>query len=328
MSLRIIKAGVLDTVQDSGRFGYGALGVNPGGVADGLSAALANVLLGKDETEPVLELHFPAPTILFTQPTVICITGAQFGPCINEVPIPYNTPVLVAANSVLTFTNNRKGQRCYLAVLHALQVQLWLGSYSTHIKAGVGGYRGRALKKGDELIFDKSLQLPAVAHNNSTVLHWHAEPEKTEDNIAIMHGPEWEALTQESKKVLLQQPFYVNAASDRMALLLAGVQLQASRTDIVSSPVTYGTMQLLPSGALAILMADHQTTGGYPRIAQVAAACLPALAQATAGTALHFCFWSIEEAEAALKKQILWLHTVQHSSMFKMKNFLQYGRIA
>src|SRR4051812_34515555 len=109
MGLKIIKAGVMDTVQDTGRFGYQSSGINPGGAMDRYAAQLANCLLGKQMDAPVIEMHFPAPVIVFEEATIICITGADFCPVINEVAIPDNQPIAVNKNAVLEFKKARSG---------------------------------------------------------------------------------------------------------------------------------------------------------------------------------------------------------------------------
>src|SRR4051794_38462631 len=116
MSLKIIRAGVLDTIQDTGRFGYQSAGINPCGAMDRFSAQLANCLLGKPMDAPVIEMHFPAPSIVFEAATIICITGADFCPVINEVAVPNDQPVAVNKDAVLQFKKVGMGARCYLSV--------------------------------------------------------------------------------------------------------------------------------------------------------------------------------------------------------------------
>src|SRR6476469_7824076 len=145
MSLKILSAGILDTIQDKGRFGYQHLGINTTGVMDGYAAQLANALLGKDLGSAVIELHFPASEILFEQPTVICITGAEFSPVINNIPIPNNRPIAVGKNAVLKFTKATWGARAYLSVYHPFATTPSLGSLSTNLKAEAGGLNGNKL---------------------------------------------------------------------------------------------------------------------------------------------------------------------------------------
>src|SRR5690348_5327335 len=135
MSLKIIKAGLLDTVQDLGRHGFGHQGINPSGAMDRFSASLGNALLGKELNAPVIEMHFPAAKIHFQTEAVICLAGADFTPLIDGNEIHIHQPVAVNKNAVLSFTRIRNGARCYLALLNELRIESWLNSYSTNLKA-------------------------------------------------------------------------------------------------------------------------------------------------------------------------------------------------
>src|SRR3954452_21918209 len=125
MSLTIIKEGILDTIQDRGRFGFQNYGINPGGAMDLFSANLANCLLGKETNSPVIEIHFPAASILFHEATIICITGADFSPAINNTSIQINQPVVVNKDSILELKKAKTGARCYLAILQHLYLPKW-----------------------------------------------------------------------------------------------------------------------------------------------------------------------------------------------------------
>ena len=155
MSLKVIKAGLLDSIQDAGRYGYQHLGINPGGVMDRYSLQAINILLSNSPGEAVIEMHFPAPAFLFEQAAMIALGGADFHATINGEPIPSWHPVIVNKNSVLHFEKRIKGGRGYLAVKHGFDIQPWLGSASTNLKAGAGGFRGRALQKEDSIPFKK-----------------------------------------------------------------------------------------------------------------------------------------------------------------------------
>ena len=151
MSVVILKAGLLDTIQDEGRYGFQHLGINPCGAMDLIAASVANMLVENESNEPVLELHFPAAVMRFTQDCLIAIAGADFEPEIDNESIPINTAILISKDSTLKFLRYKAGARCYLAIHGKWMVNQWLNSYSTNIKAGAGGYRGRRLLKGDEI---------------------------------------------------------------------------------------------------------------------------------------------------------------------------------
>src|SRR5690606_9715790 len=145
MNLKIIQAGILDSVQDSGRFGYRHLGINTGGCMDQQAASIANTLVGNDLNEAVIEMHFPAADFLFEEPALIAVAGADFSTTINGKSVPICHPVLVDANTMLQFKKSIKGARAYLAIRGGIKVSPWLNSYSTNLQAGAGGFKGRRL---------------------------------------------------------------------------------------------------------------------------------------------------------------------------------------
>jgi antagonist of KipI len=310
MSLTVIKAGLLDTVQDLGRYGYGSWGINPGGVMDRYAASIANILTGNETNEAVIEMHFPAPQILFEQNALITITGADFTPVLNDQPINLWQPILIRRKTILQFLQWKQGARCYLAVHGGLAVNKWLNSYSTNTKASVGGWQGRRLEKGDEINFGESHFYYAglLSHGiDIKPLGWKAAMKRLYDppnEIAFIPGNEWEQLRASSKNNIHQDQFMIHSLSDRMGYHLIGIPLQLpERKEMLSSGVSFGTMQLLPNGQLIILMADHQTTGGYPRIGHVISAHLPKLAQLRPGDAIRFRMTDIHTAERLYSSQ-------------------------
>lgn len=326
MSLRIIKAGLLDTVQDWGRYGYQHLGVGVGGVMDRFSAGLANALLGKPLTDAVLELYFPAPVLAFEKSTVIALTGADFTPVLGEQEVALNQPLAVGAGNVLRFRGVRRGAWCYLSVLHGLALEPWLGSYSTHLRAGAGGWKGRALQEGDVLAYRAGADIAPPFHDHHLQpLPWKTlNPHVTSTaSVPVVFGSEWCWLTEEAKETFRHSTFYVSPSSDRTAYRLVGEPLKtACPEQLVSSAVSYGTVQLLPSGEPLVLMADCQTTGGYPRIAHVLTAGLPALAQRKPHEGFRFQLTTMECAEAELRAQQDYLEQLRAACDLKIKNWL------
>src|SRR4051812_19602001 len=326
MSLTVIKGGILDTVQDTGRFGGQDRGINPGGAMDRFSAKLSNCLLGKDMDEAVLELHFPASSLQFEKATIISIVGADFSPAINNRSIPLNTPIAVNKNARLEFKDYKKGNRCYLSILQHLTIAKWLNSYSTNLKAEAGGIEGRALKTGDVIGFEQEDALARfLSSKDVVVLPWYARPfENTaRGKIEVIEGKEWSWLTRKSREVFKNSDFTISNTADRMGYRLKGTALQLKgHKELVSSGVTFGTIQFLPNGQLIILMADHQTTGGYPVIANVVSADLPRLAQMRPNDQLSFLPTAIEEAEKKFLRQHYYLLSVQWAASFKIKNLL------
>ena len=304
MSLTIIKAGILDTVQDLGRTGFGNWGINPGGAMDRYATKISNILVGNDVNEAVLEVHFPGPQMLFDQNALISITGGDFTPLINDQPVSLWQPILVRKNTILQFSQWKKGARCYIAVHGGLAISKWLNSYSTNTKAGAGGWHGRKLEKGDELNFGESRMYYAGLLKRELDFHplgWKACNRTQYENpneIYFIPGREWPLLHNISQNDFCNESFSVHPLSDRMGYHLKGMPLTVTENkELLSSGVSFGTIQLLPNGQLIVLMADHQTTGGYPRIGHVVSAHLPKFAQLRSGDEVRFIMTDIQHAE-------------------------------
>jgi len=326
MSLRIIKTGVLDTIQDLGRFGFQHLGINPGGAMDSFAAQSVNILVGNNSNEPVIELHFPASIFLFEQEAMIAITGADFSATINGESIPLWQPIIVAKNSLLQFQKWKQGARCYLAVREKLNIKRWLNSYSTNIKATSGGFNGRALQKDDVINFKEKNEYKFFLQDNDLIiLPWKADilwNTTPIDRIAVIPGNEWDRLTDESKAIFPKKPFIIDSLADRMGYRLQGILKTKKNGELISSVVSFGTIQLLPGGEMIILMADHQTIGGYPRIAHVVSAHLPMLAQKQPGDKIYFRLTDQQHAEELLLQQQQHLLQLQNACIFKLEEFL------
>ncbi len=327
MSLKVFKAGLLDTIQDLGRYGYQHLGINPGGAMDRFSASIANLLAGNCIETAVIELHFPASIFIFQRPALIALSGADFSASINGENIPSCHPVLVNRGSILQFHKVRTGARAYLAIHGGLDILPWLGSWSTHLKAAAGGYKGRSLQKEDEINFSSPDTVSSrLGDREFMVLPWKgSDPgeDMVSEEILILPGNEEMRLTEESKENLLLTSFVITNQSDRMGYRLNNIPLHSiTREEIISAAVSFGTVQLLPDGKLIVLMADHQTTGGYPRIAHVITAHHSKLAQMKTGNKIHFKFTSQEKAEELLLKQQQHLLQLQNACTFRLSEFL------
>jgi antagonist of KipI len=322
MSFTIIKPGILDTVQDLGRNGYGNWGIGSGGAMDRYAAEVGNLLVGNCKREAVIEVHFPGPQILFEQNTLIAITGADFSPTVNDELIPRWQPVVARKNTILHFPSLVQGARCYISVHGGFCIQKWLNSYSTNLKACAGGWQGQPLKKGDELPFSENTIYFAgllKEESNFEILPWRVNIEKLyrhPHEIGFIPGNEWKKLSDASQEQFLENNFLIHPSSDRMGYQLSGVPLNLQEPgEQISSAVSFGTVQLLPNGQLIVLMADHQTTGGYPRIAHVITAHLPKLAQLRPSACFQFKMTDTRTAEALLAAQQKELHILQRACL-------------
>jgi antagonist of KipI len=315
MSLKILKAGMLDTVQDLGRFGYQQFGINPTGAIDKYAASIANILVGNNINEPIIEMHFPAASIFFEQSALIALSGADFNANINGQPVPINHPILINKNST------------YLAIGGGIKIEEWLNSYSTNLKAEAGGFDGRRLLKDDVIeIKDELVHHKFSEKDDLKILPWKANEDfgiDEAEEIMVIKGSEWNWLDDASQEKFFKNPFFISHNSDRMGYRLASEPLHSGiKTELVSSAVNFGTIQLLPDGQLIILMADHQTTGGYPRLGNIISAHLPMLAQMKAGDNIHFKFTDHQTAESLLLKQNNHLKQLEIACKLRLENYI------
>src|SRR6187549_2647017 len=194
MSLKILKAGMLDSIQDSGRIGYQQFGINPGGAMDKHAAAIANILVGNNTNEAVIEMHFPAPTIFFDQQAIIALCGADFSANINGTQIPLNHAVIINKNTTLQFHTPKNKSRCYLAIKDGVSISKWLNSYSTNLVAEAGGFSGRKLLKDDILELNSSTNIYKLQDaDDFKILPWGANEDfgiPFKEEFLVMSGSE------------------------------------------------------------------------------------------------------------------------------------------
>jgi antagonist of KipI len=296
MSIVVQKSGILSTVQDLGRTGFRRFGINPNGAMDKTAARLINILLGNDESAAILEMHFPAPVLRFETAGTVALGGADFAAVLDGETVENWRPVSIEKNQTLKFTKKITGNRAYLSVKGGFAINEWLGSASTNLVAHIGGF-GRSLTKDDKLNFKAQFaDEPQKANykiSKNLIPHYSSHP-----TLRIVAGAEFERLTAPSKQILLDQSFRISNDSNRMGFRVSGEPLFLNdKIELVSSAVDFGTIQSLPDGQMIILMADHQTSGGYPRIGHVITTDLPILAQLGATDKVNFQLISLAEAE-------------------------------
>ena len=321
--IAVQKQGIADSFQDLGRYGFQHLGINTNGAMDKIAAKAANFLVGNSENEAVLECHFPAGTIIFNADTLIAISGADFTPTIDEKEIPINSPVLISKGSTLAFKKWKSGVRIYMAVQNGFILDKWLGSYSTNTKAVAGGFHGRNLRSSDELLVMNNGNAKSIWLNSKIKFHVEIDNLYNFEEIEIVVGNDYKFLTNESKIKFLTNEFLISMRSDRMGYRLESEELFLSeKLELISSAVSRGTMQLLPNGQIIILMSDHQTTGGYPKIGHVTSASFSSLAQIPSNKKIRFKIISTEQAEENYIIQQNYLRQLQIGCKLRLKEFL------
>ena len=296
-AVKVISPGALTTVQDAGRFGFLQSGISVSGVMDSYSHRAANLLVDNPQEEAVLEVTLMGPVLEFQCSTRIAVTGAMMQPKLNNQPVPMWQTIPVGEGDRLSFSGIQGGCRAYIAFAGGLDVPVIMGSKSTNLKAQMGGFEGRMLKRDDVV--------PLKAPSGEAKL-WAASEEwipkfPTQITLRAVLGPQEDLFTEEGIASFLNTEYLVTPANDRMGYRLEGEEItHKAGADIVSDGIVMGAVQVPSSGQPIILMADRQTTGGYTKIATVATADLPLLAQAQAGTKIRFQQVSVEEAQQLL----------------------------
>lgn len=280
-------------VQDLGRTGSRRFGINPSGVMDGAATRMINIALGNDENAAVLEMHFPAAEIEFTDDTFLAIGGADFAAELDGRSVSNWQTVIGQKGGILKFREKINGNRTYLAVKGGFEIDSWLDSKSTNLAAAVGGLSGRALIGGDKIACANSRDGSSISIGRSLLPRYSRFP-----TLRIIPGGEFELLSAVSERVLLNEMFTLTKDSNRMGFRLEGKPIHLLHNkELVSSATAFGTIQLLPDGQMVMLMADHQTSGGYPRIGNVISADLPIAAQLGPNDRVAFKVVDIGEAE-------------------------------
>jgi len=276
---------------------------------DRVAHRVANLLVGNNEGAAALEATLIGPTVLFDEQTLIALAGADLDATIDGSRVARWAPRLVPAGATLRFGRAVTGCRVSIAVAGGIEVPLVFGSRSTYLRAGFGGMDGRALRPGDVLEARKpsrlSESIAASLRGGAHPMHgaWSAgaalRPAYSGDAVVrLIEGAHTTELAPASRDALTERRFRVSPSSDRMGYRLEGeaLALRAPR-EMLSEAVAFGTVQLPPGGAPIVLMADRQTTGGYPRIGEVASVDLPLVAQLKPGDQLRFRMISLAEAQ-------------------------------
>ena len=323
--IKVIDSGLLTSVQDMGRYGYQKYGIIVSGAMDTVSLALANIAVGNQLDTGTLEMTLCGASLELHAGTVFALTAADMSAALADEPVPMHRPVLVTRDAVLTLhgTGKGTGARTYLAFAGGIRVPQRMGSQSTYLRAGIGGYQGRALQAGDVLCLGDAApmadRLRGTGHRISTSMisvSWRTPmvPVRTMRPIRVTRGLEADWFTSDSLEAFFAQgTFRLTNQSDRMGYRLAGSKLCLRQPrELISEPVAFGTVQVA-DGQPIILMADRQTTGGYPKIAQVAQADLSRLGQKKAGDTLVFEEVTLREAEKLLRDQRAMLAEVESS---------------
>ncbi|ABY44066.1 biotin-dependent carboxyltransferase family protein [Bacillus mycoides] len=325
MDVEVLHAGMFTTVQDLGRFHYQQYGVPVGGAMDKGALRMINMLVGNEENEAGLEITIMGPKLLIKKTTLLAIGGADMEPLLNGERIPLWRPILAEEGSMLCLGKAKSGCRAYVTFAGGINIDCTMGSKSTYIRAALGGIEGRMLKKGDYFQigtgaevasrFIQNLQEEKRIKKKWAICNNALPKYKKHPILRVITDFEYDQFTEESIKSFFSKEYKVSNYADRMGYRLDGDVLnRVEEIEILSSPVTFGTIQVPNGGQPIILMADRQTTGGYPRIGNVISVDLPLLAQLKPGDYVTFEKITMEDAAQ--------LYIKQETSMSLLKKFI------
>jgi antagonist of KipI len=296
----VVAPGLLTTVQDVGREGFGPLGVSPSGAADPLALRIGNRLAGNEDGAAALEMTLLGGTFRFPDGAVAALAGSDFGATLDGALVPLWTSFVAKPGQTLRLGPTRSGARCYLCVQGGIAVEAFLGSASTHLLSGLGGHEGRALRKGDVLtigqadgFFRKRTLAPEV---------WkRLAPRKV---LRVTPGPQSAWFPESTQKTFYGSTYRVTEEANRMGLRLEGPAiLEGAHGQMISEGVSLGAIQIAAGGMPIILFVEQQTTGGYAKIANVIAADLSSLGQLRPRDEIRFEPVSFETARKLLMEQ-------------------------
>jgi len=281
--IEVIAPGMQTTVQDLGRSGYGDIGFSPNGAADRQSLIAANRAVGNRDETPALEMTFTGPQLRFRRRLTIAVCGADLGPMLNGLPLPPGRPQDVMPGDELVFVRpeGSRGIRAYLAVAGGIDVPPVMGSASTDLTAGIGGYRGRALQAGDRI---------PVGRREGDAPGRVVPPYRHDDGpLRVLPGPQRDRFSDEMWENLMSSVFTVSSEANRVGVRLMGPSLRpVGGADIISEGIVTGSIQVTGEGQPIMMLPGHATIGGYTKIATVIEEDWDRLGQLAPGDTVRF----------------------------------------
>ena len=307
MGLEVLREGLQSTVQDQGRFGYAHLGVSASGAADNFSLIIGNILVGNPKHYAGIEMTIIGDKYRFKSDAYFALTGSEFEAELDNNSIPFWKRLLIKKGQILDIRSTKNGARCYLCVAGGINIKDVMGAKTTHLTSGIGGLHGRILKKLDELDFgllDDSIK--PIQNLNDSI---------TTDTkiIKVTKGVQWSWFDKNQKNKLFQHQYQVEELSNRMGLRLFGNAIKTNReNEITTAGISLGSIQIPGGGQPIISFVEHQTTGGYPIIANVISADIRKVGQLKAGDCFQFELISLGSAEKLKVDQEKFIHNLHH----------------
>ncbi len=300
--IRVNNPGMYTTVQDLGRKDYEQYGMPVSGSMDQYAHRVANLLVGNKESEAVFEMTILGATYTFEEDTVISITGANMMPMLNnKTQVGMWRSILICKGDTIKFNGAKSGCRCYLAIAGGIDVPKVMGSKSTYVRAQIGGFEGRPIKKEDMIAISESelVQLNGRFINSKYIPKYDKKIE-----LRVVLGPQDDAFTKNGIEIFFNSIYKVSNEFDRMGYRLEGKKIEHEKpADIISDGIVKGAIQIPGHGNPIIMLSDCQTTGGYTKIAHVISSDLWKIAQAKSGDEIRFKSIDVYESHEIFKKQ-------------------------
>jgi antagonist of KipI len=299
-TIQVQTPGLQTSVQDLGRNGFGPVGVSPSGAADPVSLRLGNRLVGNAESAAGLEMMLLGGTFVFPEGATLALTGSDFGAALDDTRVELGESVEVRPGQTLRLGPTNSGARCYLCAQGGIVVTPFLGSASTHILSGLGGFEGRALRKGDALRIG-----PATALFRKRKIDPQASEHLSHRKVLrVTAGPQFDWFSESSLRAFYTTAYRVGEQSNRMGLRLEGAAIaQRGVGQMITEGVSLGAIQVPTGGSPIILFVEQQTTGGYPKIANVIAADIHRVGQLRPRDEIRFEEVRFDAARALLMEQ-------------------------
>jgi biotin-dependent carboxylase-like uncharacterized protein len=299
-TIQVQAPGLQTTVQDLGRNGFGPVGVSPSGAADPISLRLGNQLVANAESAPALEMMLLGGTFAFPEAAILALAGSDFGAMLDDVRLEVGTSVEVRPGQTLRLGSTSSGARCYLCVHGGIAVKPFLGSASTHILSGLGGFAGRALRKGDVLRIGSTTE----SFRKRAIAPHVLEHLSRREVLRVTPGPQADWFSESSLRSFYACTYRVGEQSNRIGLRLEGaVVTQRGAGQMITEGVSLGAIQVPAGGSPIILFVDQQTTGGYPKIANVISADLHRVGQLRPRDEIRFELVTFDAARSLFIEQ-------------------------
>ena len=298
--IQVLQPGLFTTVQDLGREGFGPMGVSPSGAADAVSLRIGNRLVGNADGAAGLEMTLLGGTFEFPEGAVVALAGSDFGATLDGKPAELWATFETKPGQVLKLGPTRTGARCYLCVRGGIDVKAFLGSASTHVLSALGGHEGRALRKGDVLKLGAANGRARKRRLSARGLQ-EMQPRRV---LRVTAGPQSDWFPEAAQRLFYAGRYVVAEESNRMGIRLKSeAVLDTPGGKMISEGVSLGAIQIPEGGQPIILFVEQQTTGGYPKIANVISADFHSLGQLRPRDEVRFERVDWETARSLFREQ-------------------------